>query len=79
MNDLLVIFQDIDWKSEAIHQAIKDVCERNEIGFGKIGQPLRVAITGNTVSPSIDVAATLLDKEIVNSRIKKAIEYIANN
>lgn len=79
LNDLLVIFQDIDWKSEAIHQAIKDVCERNEIGFGKIGQPLRVAITGNTVSPSIDVTATLLDKEIVNSRIKKAIEYIGNN
>ena len=79
LNDLLVIFQDIDWKSEAIHQAIKDVCERNEIGFGKIGQPLRVAITGNTVSPSIDVTATLLDKEIVHSRIKKAIEYIGNN
>ncbi|MDG2435025.1 MAG: glutamate--tRNA ligase [Gammaproteobacteria bacterium] len=79
LNDLLVIFQDIDWNSEAIHQAIKDVCERNEIGFGKIGQPLRVAITGNTISPSIDVTATLLDKKIVNSRIKKAIEYIGNN
>ena len=79
LTDVMLIFKDIEWNSEAIHQAIKDVCEKNEIGFGKIGQPLRVAITGNTISPSIDLTATLLEREIVLSRINKAIEYIGNN
>ena len=53
-------------------------CVKHDIGFGKIGQPLRVAITGGTQSPSIDLTITLLDRENVISRLKKAIEYITN-
>jgi len=37
---------------------------------------LRVAITGGTQSPSIDVTITLLDRDNVISRLKQAIQYI---
>ena len=76
--DLLEMLEQGEWNAESINQSVKSTCENHGIGFGKIGQPLRVAITGGTESPSIDLTMTLLDREIVISRIKKAIEYIAN-
>ena len=76
--DLLEMLEQGEWNAESINQSVKSTCEKHGIGFGKIGQPLRVAITGGTESPSIDLTMTLLDREIVISRIKKAIEYISN-
>ncbi len=76
--DLLEMLENIKWDVESINQSLKSTCEKHAIGFGKIGQPLRVAITGGTESPSIDLTMTLLDRENVISRIKKAIEYISN-
>ena len=76
--DLLEMLEQGEWNAESINQSVKSTCENHGIGFGKIGQPLRVAITGGTESPSIDLTMTLLDREIVISRIKKAIEYISN-
>jgi len=78
LQDLVVSFDQVEWKPESIHQMIANTCEKHDIGFGKIGQPLRVAITGGTQSPSIDLTITLLDRENVISRLKKAIEYITN-
>jgi len=76
--DLLEMLKQVEWNAESINQSVKSTCENHGIGFGKIGQPLRAAITGGTESPSIDLTMTLLDREIVISRIKKAIEYISN-
>jgi glutamyl-tRNA synthetase len=42
----------------------------------KIAQPLRVALTGRTVSPPIDEVMEVLGKERVVKRLLKAIEYI---
>ena len=78
LQDLVVSFDQVEWKPESIHQMIANTCEKHGIGFGKIGQPLRVAITGGTQSPSIDLTITLLDRENVIYRLKKAIEYITN-
>jgi glutamyl-tRNA synthetase len=42
----------------------------------KIAQPLRVALTGKTVSPPIDEVMEALGKAKVIKRLEKAIEYI---
>jgi len=76
--DLLEMLEHVEWNTESINQSVKSACDKHGIGFGKIGQPLRVSITGGTESPSIDLTMTLLDRGIVISRIKKAIEYISN-
>jgi glutamyl-tRNA synthetase len=78
LQDLVVLFDQVEWNPESIHQIIANTCEKHEIGFGKIGQPLRVAITGGTQSPSIDLTITLLDRENVISRLKQAIQYIGS-
>jgi len=64
------------WRTEAIHQAITDIAEQFDLKMGKIGMPLRVAVTGGGVSPSIDVTMALIGKEACLRGIDKALNYI---
>jgi len=50
--------------------------EETGLKFGKLAQPLRVAITGTTVSPGIFEMLLVLGKEKTTNRIKKAIRFI---
>lgn len=61
----------MDWKSEVISQEITNFVEKEEIGFGKIAQPLRAALTGSNVSPGIAEVIEWLGKEESLIRIKQ--------
>jgi len=65
-----------DWKAEAIHSVVESTVEKLEVGFGKVGQPLRLAVTGHGKSPSIDITLELLGKQETINRLTKAITYI---
>jgi len=62
-----------DWHREAIHGCLKTLIKEKEVGFGKLAQPLRVAVTGSTMSPSIDATLELIGKARVLSRLEKVI------
>ena len=64
------------WTAEAIHAAIQATASELEVGMGKVGMPLRVAITGQGQSPSIDAVAALLGREKVLARLDKALAFI---
>ncbi|RKZ99713.1 MAG: glutamate--tRNA ligase [Gammaproteobacteria bacterium] len=64
------------WQAEAIHDHIKECSVAREIGMGKVAQPIRVAITGNTISPPLDVTLELIGSERTLAAIKQAIEWI---
>ena len=64
------------WEAEPIHAHIKECSVTREIGMGKVAQPIRVAITGTTVSPPLDVTLELLGSERTLAAIKLAIEWI---
>ena len=65
-----------DWSDENLHQMIDDTAAEFDIKMGKIAQPLRVAITGGSVSPSIDTTLRLLGKRRVLARLDLALEFI---
>ncbi len=65
-----------DWTAENIHQAILDTTTALDIGMGKVGMPLRVAITGGGQSPAIDMTAQLIGQEKCLERISMALEVI---
>lgn len=65
-----------DWTTENLHAVIAQVCEELEIGMGKIGMPLRVAVTGGGQSPSVDAVMQLIGKERVIARINMALAFI---
>jgi glutamyl-tRNA synthetase len=64
---------DGEWTPEAIHQVIEQVAAKLELGMGKIAQPLRVALTGTQVSPSIDHTLYLAGRSESLKRIDYAI------
>lgn len=64
------------WTPEPIHQCIIDVAEKLGIKMGKIAQPLRVAVTGNSMSPSIDITVALVGKVRTLKRMQMAIKYM---
>ncbi len=65
-----------EWQAAGIHAAIDSVCQSLGLGFGKVAPPLRVAITGSTASPSIDLTAELIGKTRVLARIARALAHI---
>lgn len=68
-----------DWNKEAIHQVIQQTAEVLGLGLGKVAQPLRVAVMGNTISPPIDVTLVLLGREKTVKRLEKALEWIGSS
>ncbi len=64
------------WKDETLHQVILAAADALELKIGKLGQPLRVAVTGSGVSPSIDVTLRLVGKEKTLQRLDKALEFM---
>ena len=65
-----------DWNRDVLQTCINDVSAEFDINMSKIAQPLRVAITGSSMSPSIDMTLTLLGRVRVLSRLERALGWI---
>lgn len=65
-----------DWSDEAIHQMIIEIADDMELKLGRIAQPLRVALTGDMISPSIDATLRLIGRKRAIKRLNKALKYI---
>jgi glutamyl-tRNA synthetase len=66
-------------KKENVHRMIQQLSEIRGEPLVEIAQPIRVALTGRTVSPPIDEVMEVLGKEEVIKRLERAIEYIKKN
>lgn len=64
------------WTQQSIKKSIESVVERQQLSFGQVALPLRVAITGGAPSPNIDETAYLIGRDQVRKRIQNAIKYI---
>ena len=64
-----------DWQLETIDVAIKTTCEKLDLKLNKVGPPLRVAVTGTAMSPSLDVTLKLVGRERTLERLTKAITF----
>jgi glutamyl-tRNA synthetase len=67
-----------DYTKKGMETFLRTLAEKRGIKLKVIAQPLRVAITGKTVSPGIDEVMITLGKERVIERINRAIAYIKN-
>ena len=67
------------WTADKIHIVINGICEKRNIGFGRVGQPFRLALSGNGKSGSIDKSAQLVGKDRTLSRLKMAIDFIESH
>jgi glutamyl-tRNA synthetase len=64
------------WGKTAIHEVIEGVAADYDINMGKLGQPIRVAVTSGPVSPPIDVTLWLVGQRRTIERLDRAIGLI---
>lgn len=62
-----------DWTDAAIHQIIEQVVAQFDLKLGKLAQPVRILLTGGTVSPPINATIRLLGKMKVIQRLQRAL------
>ena len=55
------------------HKVMEEFVQESEIGFGKLGQPLRVALLGKMTGPGMDEVMAILGVEETIARIEKAV------
>ncbi|MED5508687.1 MAG: glutamate--tRNA ligase [Pseudomonadota bacterium] len=80
LEDMLTRLANVpEWLAEPVHAEVKACAEANAVGMGKVAQPIRVAITGNTVSPPLDVTLALLGRERTLAAMTKAINWIKDH
>ena len=75
LQDLIVELENIEqWSSDALETAVRKIAERKEVKLGKVAQPIRAALTGSNVSPSVFEIMQVLEKEESLIRIRAAAE-----
>ncbi len=64
------------WHRENLHAAVEFVAQAQGLKLGQVAQPLRVAVTGSTASPAIDVTLELLGKTRCLKRLDGALSIL---
>ena len=63
------------WNSTSIDEMIASFVKNQGIGFGKLMQPLRVALTGALIGPSIPDMMEVLELETCKRRFQNILDF----
>jgi glutamyl/glutaminyl-tRNA synthetase len=71
------LFTGIDqWNAHAVEEAVKKYCESTGLGLGKVAQPIRVAVSGTSISPPIFETLAFLGKERTLRRVDRCLATV---
>ncbi|PYO38744.1 MAG: glutamate--tRNA ligase [Gemmatimonadetes bacterium] len=68
----LAVLKDADWKPETLERALRELAERRGVASGKIFQPIRIALTGGTVSEPVNELLYVVGKDAALKRLAAA-------
>ncbi len=72
LNRLFTHLSDLTaWNEDELANALKSFAESEEIGFGKVGQPLRAALTGGAAAPDLAQVMVFLGRDEALDRIQE--------
>jgi len=74
----LEALEDTDWNNEHIQSCLQAYVSEKDIGFGKVGQPVRAALTAGAPSPDLSVVFARLGKDEALGRLKDVVEKFQN-
>jgi glutamyl-tRNA synthetase len=63
-----------DWQHEMLESCINDYCRTKELSMGRVAQPIRVAVTGCTISPQIVDTLLILGRDKTLARIDRCLQ-----
>ncbi|URQ69082.1 glutamate--tRNA ligase [SAR86 cluster bacterium] len=67
------------WDEPSIDSALTEYREKNNLSVPKVNQPIRIALTGSTNSPSLGLTLSLFTQEESLKRIEQLIINISTN
>ncbi|PYO35837.1 MAG: glutamate--tRNA ligase [Gemmatimonadetes bacterium] len=68
----LEVLKDADWKPEILERVLRELAERRGVASGKIFQPIRIALTGGTVSEPVNELLYVVGKDAALKRLAAA-------
>ncbi|RFC35594.1 MAG: glutamyl-tRNA synthetase [Candidatus Nitrotoga sp. SPKER] len=71
LQELAKHLKNITWEAAAIGAAIKEIASKHGLKMPKLAMPLRVMLTGQTQTPSVDAVLMLFPREIVLTRMAR--------
>ncbi|MDT0555589.1 glutamate--tRNA ligase [Patiriisocius hiemis] len=76
-NVLSILESTDDYSEENLSKQIKGWITENNIGFGKVMMPLRLALVGEMKGPDVILILSILGKRASTERVKQAIDFIS--
>jgi len=67
-----------EFTEQGIEDMLRSLAQEHNVGLGKVAQPVRVAITGTTISPPIFDSVQLLGKQNTIARIDNTLKRFAD-
>ena len=71
LQELAQRLQDVTWEAAAIGALIKEMVVKHGLKMPKLAMPLRVMLTGQTQTPSVDAVVALFPRDIVLARMAR--------
>lgn len=71
LQELAERLKNIEWETAVIGSAIKEIVNKHGLKMPKLAMPLRVILTGQTQTPSVDAVLTLFSREAVLARMAR--------
>lgn len=79
LRELGPILRSLDvWTHDAIEAAVKLYCDQKQTALGKVAQPLRVAVSGGTISPPIFHSLEFLGRDSTLARVERCLALITS-
>jgi glutamyl-tRNA synthetase len=69
-----ILAKEGEWTGHGLEARIKAYCETSGLGLGKVAQPIRVAVSGSTISPPIFAVLEFLGKDRTLARIDRCLK-----
>jgi glutamyl-tRNA synthetase len=70
LDALVLRLVEVEWKKESLNPLIKEICAAHGLKMPQVAMPLRVMITGETQTPSIDAVMALIGRDAVLARLR---------
>jgi glutamyl-tRNA synthetase len=74
VRDVLAAVPLTEWSGEVLDKALEAFCTARGLGMGKVAQPIRVAVTGATISPGIAETLLFLGRDKTLARIDRCLK-----
>ena len=78
ISSLILLLEDHDeWNESSLDLLLKNFQDNSGLSTPKVNQPIRIALTGSTKSPSLGLTLEIVGKNESLKRMKAALDFIS--